>query len=133
MSQIWDYVVKETKQMPWSWDLQWIFSDQVSKLYPENLSRHSRHHLFTKTPTIWQINLNQTNIREKENLENETIAELEQKIGNLFKKALLEFKSKSDKLVSSPCTNSRICIDKLEGQIKQKDQVINHLLVSLKT
>ena len=43
-----------------------------------------------------------------------------------------EFRSKCDKLVSGSYANTRICIDKLVGQIKQKDQVINHLLVSLK-
>ena len=49
-----------------------------------------------------------------------------------LKKELLEFKSKCHKLVSSSYDDSRIYIDRLEGQIEQKDQVVNHQLASLK-
>ena len=86
----------------------------------------------TETPTIRRAHLNQNNIREKENLKIEVIPELKQSIGNLFKIELLEFKTTCDKLVFSFYANSSIYSDKLEGEIRQKDQVINRLLVSLK-
>ena len=53
-------------------------------------------------------------------------------LSNLFKKKLLEFNCKCVKLVSSSYANNSIYIDELEAQIKQKHQVINHLLIPLK-
>ena len=57
--------------------------------------------------------------------------ELQEIVEKLFQHKLSIFKGKCENILSKSYTNSMVHIEKLEKEIKNKDQIINHLLVSL--
>ena len=61
------------------------------------------------------------------------ISELQESIEKHFQNELSMFKAKCEKLVSKSYANRMVHIEKLKKEIKNKDQIINHLLFSLKT
>ena len=60
-----------------------------------------------------------------------TQCELQESIEKLLQNELSVFKVKCEELVSTSYANSLVHIEKLEKEITGKDQIINHLLVSL--
>ena len=95
-------------------------------------------------PAVPHINHDAENIRETESLANnmfeklkvdsikkEIMSELQKSIENFFQNELSVFKEKREELVSKSYVNGIVHIEKLEKEIKSKDQIINHLLVSL--
>ena len=66
-------------------------------------------------------------------IKKEIMSQLQKSIENVFQKELSVFKEKCEDLVSTSYTNGMVHIEKLEKEIKSKDQIINHLLVSLES
>ena len=64
-------------------------------------------------------------------IKKEVMPELQKSIEIFFQNELLVFKEKCEELVSKSYSNGMVHIEKLEKEIKSKDQIINHLLVSL--
>lgn len=96
-----------------------------------------------KTATVPHINHGVENIRETESLNDRMFEKLKvdgikKEISLNYKIVLLKknfksslFKEKSERLVLKSYANSTIHTEKLEKEIKKKDQIINHLLVFL--
>ena len=59
------------------------------------------------------------------------ISELQKSIQKHFQNELSIFNTKCEKLVSKSYADSMVYIEKLEKEIRNKDQIVNHLLVSL--
>ena len=98
------------------------------------------------TPAVPHINHDVEIIRETESLadnmfeklkmngiKKEIMSELQKSIENFFQNELSVFKEKREELVSKSYVNGMVHIEKLENEIKRKDQIINHLLVSLES
>ena len=64
-------------------------------------------------------------------IKKEVMSELQKSIENYFQNELLVFKEKCEELISKSYSNGMVHIEKLEKEIKSKDQIINHLLISL--
>ena len=123
-----------------------------SQSFSNSFSRESRSSsipdfdIITNTPVVAHINHDTENIRETESLadnmfeklkvggiKKEIVSELQKSIENYFQNELSVFKEKCEELVSKSCANGMVHIEKLEKEIKSKDQIINHLLVSLES
>ena len=123
-----------------------------SQSFSNSFSRESRSSslpdfgIITNTPDVPHINHDAENIRETESLadnmfeklkvdgiKKEIMSELQKSIENLFRNELSVFKEKCEELVSKSYANGMVHIEKLEKEIKSKDQIINHLLVSLES
>ena len=100
--------------------------------------------IITNTPAVPHINHDAESITETESLadnmfeklkvdgiKKETMSELQKSIENFFQNKLSVFKEKCEELVSKSYANGMVYFEKLEKEIKSKDQIINHLLVSL--
>ena len=92
------------------------------------------------------INHDAENIRETESLANnmfeklkvngikkEIMSELQKSTENFFQNGVSVFKENCEELVSKSYTNGMVHIEKFEKEIKSKDQIINHLLLSLES
>ena len=66
-------------------------------------------------------------------IKKEIMSELQKSIENFFQSGLSVFKEKCEELVSKSYANGMVHMEKLEKEIKSKDQIINHLLLSLES
>ena len=123
-----------------------------SQSFSDSFSRESQSSsipdfdIIANTPAVPHINHDVENIRETESLadnmfeklkvdgiKKEIMSELQKSVENFFQNELSVFKEKCEELVSKSYANGMIHIEKLEKEIKNKDQIINHLLVSLES
>ena len=102
--------------------------------------------IITNTPDVPHINHDAENIRETESLadnmfeklkvdgiKKEIMSELQKSIEKIFQNELSVFKERCEELVSKSYVNGMVHIEKLEKEIKSKDQIINHLFVCLES
>ena len=61
------------------------------------------------------------------------MSELQKSIEKIFQNELSVFKERCEELVSKSYVNGMVHIEKLEKEIKSKDQIINHLFVCLES
>ena len=66
-------------------------------------------------------------------IKKEILSELQKSTEFFFQNNLSVFKEKCEELVSKSYANGMVHVEKLEKEIKSKDQIINHLLVSLES
>ena len=123
-----------------------------SQSFSNSFSRESRSSsipdfdIIANTLAVPHINHGAENIRETKSLadnmfhklkldgiKKEIMSQLQKSIENFFQKELSVFKEKCEELVSNSYANEMVHIEKLEKEIKSKDRIINHLLVSLES
>ena len=123
-----------------------------SQSFSNSFSRESRSSsiphfdIITNTSAVPHINHDAENIRETESLadnmfeklkvdgiKKEILSELQKSTEFFFQNNLSVFKEKCEELVSKSYANGMVHVEKLEKEIKSKDQIINHLLVSLES
>ena len=66
-------------------------------------------------------------------IKKEIMSELQKSIEKIFQNELSVFKERCEELVSKSYVNGMVHIEKLEKEIKSKDQIINHLFVCLES
>ena len=102
--------------------------------------------IMANTPAVPHINHDAENVRETESLaddmfeklkvdsiKKEILSELQKCIKFFFQNELSVLKEKCEELVSKSYSNGMVHIEKLEKEIKSKDQIIDHLLISLES
>ena len=123
-----------------------------SQSFSNSFSRESGSSLIpdfditANTPAVPHINHDAENIRESESLSDnmfekfkvdgikkEIMSELQKGTENFFQRQLSVFKEECEELVSKSYAYGMVHIEKLEKEIKSKDQLINHLFVSLES